>query len=86
MPLSLAKAFNLKKPTEGTTRELTLADQSTIYSKGDIEGIMVRISDLEFPADFMILDVEEDKEHPIILGRPFLATARAIIDMGEGEL
>ncbi|PNX92425.1 hypothetical protein L195_g015561 [Trifolium pratense] len=38
---------------------------------------------MEFPADFMILDVEEDKEHPIILGRPFLATTRAIIDMGK---
>ncbi|MCI06533.1 hypothetical protein A2U01_0027593, partial [Trifolium medium] len=58
MPLSLAKAFNLKEPT----------------------------ADLEFPADFMILDVEEDEDQPIILGRPFLATARAIIDMGEGEL
>ncbi|MCI49727.1 hypothetical protein A2U01_0070971, partial [Trifolium medium] len=34
----------------------------------------------------MILDVEVDKEHPIIRGRPFLATARAVIDMGEGEL
>jgi hypothetical protein len=86
MPLSLARAFNLKEPTEGTARELTLADQSTIYSKGNIEDIQVRITDLEFPVDFMILDVEEDKEHPIILGRPFLATAKAIIDMGEGEL
>ncbi|MCI25518.1 hypothetical protein A2U01_0046709, partial [Trifolium medium] len=86
MPLSLAKAFNLKEPTEGTVKELTLADQSTIHSKGDIEDVVVRIIDLKFPADFMILDVEEDKEHPIILGRPFLATAKAIIDMGEGEL
>ncbi|MCH87684.1 hypothetical protein A2U01_0008561 [Trifolium medium] len=86
MPLSLAKTLNLKEPTEGTAKELTLADQSIIYSKGNIEDIRVRISDLEFPVDFMILDVEEDKEHPIILGRPFLATARAIIDMGEGEL
>jgi hypothetical protein len=86
MPLSLARAFNMKEPTEGTARELTLADQSTIYSKGNIEDIQVRITDLEFPVDFMILDVEEDKEHPIILGRPFLATAKAIIDMGEGEL
>ncbi|MCH83015.1 hypothetical protein A2U01_0003829 [Trifolium medium] len=83
MPLSLAKTFNLKEPTEGTARELTLADQSTIHSVGNIEDIKVRISDLKFPVDFMILDVEEDKEHPIILGRPFLATARAIIDMGE---
>ncbi|CAJ2663877.1 unnamed protein product [Trifolium pratense] len=57
-----------------------------IGSSGNIEDVQVRIADLEFPADFMILDVEEDKEHPIILGRPFLATARAIIDMGEGEL
>ncbi|MCI54377.1 hypothetical protein A2U01_0075627, partial [Trifolium medium] len=40
MPLSLAKTFNLKEPTAGTVKELTLADQSIIHSKGDIEDIV----------------------------------------------
>ena len=39
-----------------------------------------------FPADFIVLDMEEDKEIPIILGKPFLATGRALIDMQKGEL
>ena len=39
-----------------------------------------------FPADFIILDLEADKEVPIILGRPFLATGRTLIDVQKGEL
>ena len=38
------------------------------------------------PTDFIVLDMEEDKEIPIILGRPFLATGRAMIDLQKGEL
>ena len=41
---------------------------------------------LLFPADFIILDFEEDKKIPIILGRPFLATGRTLIDVQKGEL
>ena len=39
-----------------------------------------------FPADFIVLDMEEDKEVPIILGRPFLTTGRTVIDVQKGEL
>ena len=39
-----------------------------------------------FPTNFLILDMEEDEEIPIILGRPFLATGRALIDVHKGEL
>ena len=39
-----------------------------------------------FSIDFIILDMEEDKEIPIILGRPFLATGGALIDVHNGEL
>ena len=39
-----------------------------------------------FPADFIILDIQEDKEVPIILRQPFLATGRAMIDVQKGEL
>ena len=41
---------------------------------------------LIFPTDFVILDFEEDKKIPIILGRPFLATGRTLIDVQKGEL
>ena len=39
-----------------------------------------------FPADFVVLDMEEDQEVPLIFGRPFLATGRVLIDVQKGEL
>ena len=50
-----------------------------------IEDFLVKVDKFIFPADFIVLDMEEDKEIPIILGRPFLATAKAMIDMQRGE-
>ena len=48
--------------------------------------MLVKVYKLIFPADFIVLDMEVDREIPIILGRPFLATSRAMIDMQKGEL
>ena len=86
MPLSLAEKFKLTKTTAGTERELVLANQSIIHSAGTIEDVLVKVEDLVFPTDFMILDIEEDEEHPIILGRPFLATSRTLINVELVEL
>ena len=46
----------------------------------------MKVDKFIFLADFIVLDMEEDKEIPIILGRPFLATSRAMIDVQRGEL
>ena len=46
----------------------------------------MKVDKFIFPADFIILDMQEDKEVPIIIGRPFLATGRAMIDVKKGEL
>ena len=51
-----------------------------------IEDVLVKVDKFIFPADFIVLDMEEDKEIPIILGRPFLETRRAMIDVQRGEL
>ena len=51
-----------------------------------IEDVLVKVDKYIFPVDFIVLDMEEDKEIPIILGRPFLATNRAMIDVHRGEL
>jgi hypothetical protein len=48
--------------------------------------VLVKVNDLFFPADFVILDMNEDSEIPLLLGRPFLATGRALIDVELGEL
>ena len=46
-----------------------------------IEDVLVKVDKFIFLADFIFLDMEEDKEIPIILGRPFLATSEALIDV-----
>ena len=56
------------------------------HPRGVIEDVLVKVNKFIFPADFIVLDMEEDKEKPIILGRPFLATGRAMIDVQRGEL
>ena len=48
---------------------------------GGIEDVLVKVDKFIFSADFIVLDMEEDKEIPIILGRPFLAIGRAMIDV-----
>ena len=53
---------------------------------GVIEDVLVIVDKFIFSVDFIVLDMEEDKEIPIILGRPFLATCRAKIDVQRGEL
>ena len=51
-----------------------------------IEDVLVKVNKFIFRANFIVLDMEEDKEIPIILGRPFLATDKVIIDVQKGEL
>ena len=48
--------------------------------------MLVKVKGLYIPADFIILDTGKDKNESIILGRPFLATAGAVIDVDRGEL
>ncbi|KAK8694350.1 hypothetical protein V6N13_071904 [Hibiscus sabdariffa] len=54
--------------------------------EGKIEDILVQVDKFIFPADFLILDCEADEHAPIILGRPFLSTSRAVIDFDKDEL
>ncbi|KAG9458073.1 hypothetical protein H6P81_002581 [Aristolochia fimbriata] len=79
MPLSLCRYLKLEEPQEiGIT--LQFADRSTKIPEGVMEDVLVKIQDFIYPCDFVVLDMKVDKNLPIILGRPFLATARAIID------
>ncbi|XP_022889158.1 uncharacterized protein LOC111404605 [Olea europaea var. sylvestris] len=84
-PLSIFKKLGLGEP-KATTVTLQLADRSLTHPRGIIEDVLGKVDKLIFPADFLILDMEEDKDVPIILGRPFLATARALIDVQQGQL
>ncbi|KAJ9558642.1 hypothetical protein OSB04_013256 [Centaurea solstitialis] len=85
MPLSIFKKLGIGE-ARPTTVTLQLADRSIAYPKGKIEDVLVKVDKFIFPADFVILDYEADRETPIILGRPFLATGRTLIDVQKGEL
>ncbi|GJU67294.1 DNA-directed DNA polymerase [Tanacetum coccineum] len=66
---------------KATRMSLELADRSIQYPRGIIENVPVKFDKFVLPIDFVILDMPEDSRVPIILGRPFLATARAMIDV-----
>ena len=85
MPLSIFKRLGLGE-ARPTTVTLQLADRSLKHPRGIIEDVLVKVDKFIFSADFIVLDMEEDKEIPIILGRPFLAIGRAMIDVQRGEL
>ena len=84
MPLSMFKRLNLGEP-KSTTISLQLADMSYQHPRGIIENVLVKVGKFVLPVDFVILDMEEDDSVPIILGRPFLATGKAQINVQEGE-
>ncbi|KAL1563262.1 hypothetical protein AAHA92_05749 [Salvia divinorum] len=63
-----------------------MADRSVSYPRGIVEDTLIKVNDFIFPLDFVVLDMEEDKNIPHILGRPFLATGKTMIDVQKGEL
>ncbi|XP_025616894.1 uncharacterized protein [Arachis hypogaea] len=85
MPYSMMRRLCVEevKPTQ---MSLELVDKSLVCPKGVIENLLVKVDKFIFLADFVILDLDEEGGDSIILGRPFLATARAFIDVEQGEL
>jgi len=51
-----------------------------------VEDVLVKVRQFTFPIDFVIMDIEEDAEIPLILGCPFMLTANCVVDMGKGNL
>ncbi|KAK8935601.1 hypothetical protein KSP39_PZI013849 [Platanthera zijinensis] len=85
MPLSIYRKLGLGEISK-TSITLQLADRTLAFPKGIVEDVLVKVDKFIFPADFVVLDMEEDREVPIIVGRPFLATGRTLIDVHKGEL
>ena len=50
-----------------------------------LHDVLVKVESFIFPADFFVLDCEVDFEVPIILGRPFLATCRSLVELEKGQ-
>ncbi|GJQ95881.1 DNA-directed DNA polymerase [Tanacetum coccineum] len=80
MPYTMYKKLGLGEP-KATRMSLELADRSIQYPRGIIKNVLIKVDKFILPIDFVILDMPEDSRVPIILGRPFLATARAMIDV-----
>ncbi|XP_057985298.1 uncharacterized protein LOC131170255 [Hevea brasiliensis] len=85
IPLSICRKLNVRE-LRPTTISLQLADRSIKYLVGILENILIKVGKFFIPLDFVVQEIEEDIQIPIILGRPFLATAGAIIDVKNGLL
>ncbi|XP_006573951.1 uncharacterized protein LOC114406560 [Glycine soja] len=78
MPLSMCKRIgNLK--IDPTRMTLQLADHSITRPYGVVEDVLVKVHHFTFLVDFFIMDIEEDTEIPLILGRPFMLTAKCVV-------
>ncbi|GKC18032.1 reverse transcriptase domain-containing protein [Tanacetum coccineum] len=85
MPYSLYAKLSLEtlKPTKMSVR---LEDRSFQYPIGIAENMLVEVGKFTCPVDFVILEMEEDSKVPLILGRPFLHTADAVIRVKQKQL
>ena len=85
MPLSLVQRLSLGELTP-TTVTLQMADRSMAQPERVLEDVLVKVGKFIFPVDFVVMKMEEDNQVPMLLGRPFLATGAALIDVQKGEL
>ncbi|GJT69057.1 reverse transcriptase domain-containing protein [Tanacetum coccineum] len=85
MPLSVWKKLSLWELTP-TRMTLELANRSVAYPVGVAEDVFVKVGKFHFLADFVVVDYDVDPQVPLILGRPFLRTECALIDVHEEEI
>ncbi|CAM8975217.1 unnamed protein product [Rhodiola kirilowii] len=71
MPYSLCKKLNIGEPMP-TQMTLRLTDRSSRFPRGILKDVPVKVGNFHIPGDFVVLEMEEDTEIPILLGRPFL--------------
>nr|GEX04560.1 hypothetical protein [Tanacetum cinerariifolium] len=85
MPYITCIKLTNERPTETDIR-LSLASHSYIYPLGIVEDILVEVTKLVYPVNFVILDIKENEKRPFILGTSFLITVKAIIKFDEGTI
>ena len=85
MPLSMVKRLSLRELTP-TAMTLQMKNRSMVQSEGILEDVLIKVGKFIFPMDFVVMNIEEDKHIPLLLGRPFLATGTTLIDVKKGEL
>jgi len=85
MPLSMCRRLR-EIEIMPTLMTLQLADHSITRPYEVIEDVLVKVKHLIFPVDFVVMDIEEDVDIPLILGRPFMSTASYVINLGKKML
>ncbi|XP_070049237.1 uncharacterized protein [Nicotiana tomentosiformis] len=85
MPYLIFKTLGIGQ-LRPTSMRLQMANCTMKRMLGIIDDVLVRVDKFILPVDFVILDYEVDYEVPIILGRPFLATGKDLVDVKAGEL
>ena len=63
-----------------------MADRTLAHPEGILEDVMIKVGKFVFPVEFVVINMEEDKQVPLLLGRPFLATGATLIDVKKREL
>ena len=63
-----------------------MVNKTLAQPEGILEDVLIKVGKFIFPIDFVVIDIEEDKQVPLLLGRPFLTTGAYLIDVKKGEL
>ena len=85
MPLSIAQRLSFGKLTP-TAMTLQMADRTLAHPEGILEDVLIKVGKFFFPVDFVVINMEEDKQALLLLRRPFLEIGSALIDVKKGEL
>ena len=85
MPLYIVKRLILRELTP-IAMTLQMADITLAQPEGILEDVQIKVGKFIFPVDFVVIDIEEDKQVPLLFGRHFLATGATLIDVKKGEL
>ena len=80
MPLSIVKRLSLGE-LNPTAMTLQMADRTMAQLEGILEDVLIKVGKFIFPVDFIVIDIEKDKQVPLLLGRPFLASGATLIDV-----
>ncbi|XP_048229445.1 uncharacterized protein LOC125369956 [Ricinus communis] len=85
MSSSLFEKLGLNEP-KPTKMSIKLAYRIMKFRRGIVEDVLVKVDKFIFPVDFIVMDTKGESSVPLILGRHFLATSRAVIDVCDGKL
>ncbi|GJR18956.1 reverse transcriptase domain-containing protein [Tanacetum coccineum] len=86
MPYSVWKSLSLSELTPTFADDARAGHRSSQEPIGIAEDVFINVGKFQFPADFVVVDFEPDPRVPLILGRCFLKTSHALIDVYEGEI